>query len=71
MSYGMFTKAGNQRVATIVRRAEKKHWTWAETYRALTELAKDPRYGEATDTAVRESVYVAARFHITGQDFYI
>ncbi len=67
-SFAMFTRAGNLRVATIVRRAEKKRWTWAETYQALTELARDPRYGEATDTAVRETVYDALKFK---SDFYV
>lgn len=66
--YAMFTAAGNRRVATIVKRAKAKRWTWPETYAALCELAQDKRYGEATDTAVREVVYDACNFE---SNFYV
>lgn len=59
--YGMFTAAGNKRIHTIVKRAKAKRWTWGETYAALEKLAREnyDKYGEATDTAVREYVYDA------------
>ena len=58
--FGMFTAAGNNRVATIVKRALAKRWTWPETYNALIELGR-----EATDTEVRELVYSRCNFNTT------
>ena len=66
--YGMFTAAGNKRVATIVKRALAKRWTWGETYSALIELGQEKKYSEATDTDVREIVYDALNFKTA---FYI
>ena len=63
--FGMFTAAGNNRVATIVKRARAKRWTWPETYNALIELGKEEKYGEATDTEVRELVYSRCNFTTT------
>ena len=68
MNYAMFTKAGNARVATIVKRAKAKDWNWERTYAALEKLSENKKYGEATDTAVREVVYDACGFDT---DFYI
>jgi hypothetical protein len=36
--------------------------TWPETYALLEKLSQDAKYGEATDTAVRECVYSALGF---------
>lgn len=68
--FGMFTDLGNHAVAFIVdyHRANKNGWP--VVYQNLCDLAKsDPeRYGEATDTMVREMVYDALGFKT---DFYI
>lgn len=66
--FGMFTAAGNKRVATIVKRARAKRWTWPETYKALEALSNEDKYGEAMDTEVRELVYSRCNFNTT---FYI
>lgn len=68
--YGMFTRTGNVRVYTIIKLAKSKKWTWAQTVDALYELSKNPKYGEATDTAVREMVYCAAGFDQSDESFY-
>lgn len=68
--YGMFTTEGNKRVATIVKRAQAKRWTWAETYRALRELSNKQQYGEATDTEVREMVYSAIGAEQRNESFW-
>ena len=66
--FGMFTVAGNKRVATIVKRAHTKRWTWPETYTALEALSNEDKFGEAMDTEVREIVYSRCNFKTT---FYI
>lgn len=61
--YGMFSDRGNERVADIVRTARtvytdpEQQYHWA--LEILQDLAKCPDFKEATDTAVREEVYVA------------
>ena len=57
--YGMFTELGNAAVHAVVTRAREHRWTWAETIRALSALAKYKEFGEAMDTMVREYVYDA------------
>lgn len=61
MEYGMFTEAGAKRVDSIVQMAKKKGWDWARTESELYFLADSDAqlFGEATDTVVRENVYVA------------
>ena len=59
--FGMFTDAGNEAVFELVQQAKKESWDWPKTHEALSELAASDRekYGEATDTMVREIVYDA------------
>ncbi len=68
--YGMFSDAGNNAVSFMVdyHRANKNDWP--TVYKSLQDLAKsDPaKFGEATDTMVREIVYDACNFT---SDFYI
>jgi hypothetical protein len=45
-------------------------WTWPEVLFQLEVLRRKPGYEEATDTAVRESVYNALRFYEKDVDFY-
>lgn len=55
--YDMFTRAGDARVHTIFKRAIKQPKPWQYAYAALSKLSENPKYGEATDTAVREVLY--------------
>ena len=67
-NFGMYTDAGNEVVADIVKIAKKHEFDWRMTHSYLCDLAKDGRFCEATDTAVREMVYMACGFKT---DFYI
>jgi hypothetical protein len=58
MSYGMFSQDGNQRVHRLLKEAQLHGWSFEKLDRHLTLLAKVPGFSEATDTAVREAVYV-------------
>jgi hypothetical protein len=69
--YAMYTKEGDLAVHNVVETARFAKLNWAETYNLLCELAQDQRFAEATDTAVRETVYDALRFYNTGENFYI
>ncbi len=69
MDYGMFTDEGNAAVGGIVVTAKTLGLSWAQTYNALCALSKIERFGEATDTAVREVVYDAVAND--EEDFYI
>jgi hypothetical protein len=68
MDYEMFTPEGNEEVAKIVEVAREYSLTWPEVLFLLDrlsqlELAGDfTKFGEATDTAVREAVYEALGF---------
>jgi hypothetical protein len=66
--FGMFTDAGNQAVDALVTVAKAMELTWPEVYEALYKLADNPKFSEATDTAVRERVYDACKFET---EFYI
>ena len=60
--YAMFTELGNAAVHAIVVAARANNLTWAQVYRALSQLSEYKEFGEATDTAVREVVYSALNF---------
>ena len=60
--YAMFTDLGNAAVHALVESARKNKLNWPQTYRALSALAEQDEFGEATDTAVRECVYSALGF---------
>ena len=60
--YAMFTDAGNQAIDGLVAVAKALELEWNEVARALEVLAENPKFGEATDTAVREAVYCALEF---------
>jgi hypothetical protein len=66
--YGMFTEAGNQAIDGLVVVAKALELTWPQVYSALRILADNPKFREATDTAVREYVYDACGFD---SKFYI
>ena len=62
-NYDMFTAKGNYMVHRIVeagrklRMSDSDEQVWAWTMRELNKLATADKFGEATDTAVREMVY--------------
>jgi hypothetical protein len=68
--YGMFSDEGNAAVHGIVLMAKVSGAGWLEVYQALENLknADYDKFGEATDTMVREIVYDAMGFT---SDFYI
>ena len=68
--YAMFSEVGNAAVHAIVVAAQVNQLSWTQTYRALSKLAEQEPFGEATDTAVRECVYDALGFYAKGEDFY-
>ena len=73
MDYAMYTSEGNIAVAGIVEYSIQHKLPWKTVYQNLVDLANyDPdKYGEATDTAVRECVYSAIGAYQRGEDFYI
>lgn len=60
--YSMFTIEGNEYVAKLVDKAQSSKHSWNKVLKELRNLAKKPGLGEATDTAVRESVYIKLGF---------
>jgi hypothetical protein len=60
--FAMFTPEGNNAVAQLVTEAKQLNLAWPAVYFALRILARNPNFGEATDTAVRECVYDACGF---------
>jgi|TARA_R100001377_G_scaffold17953_1_gene9208 hypothetical protein len=68
--FEMFTKNGNAAVEKIVESAilGKCDWAWVEN--KLTELSAVPLFDEATDTAVRESVYKTLMSIYTENDIW-
>jgi hypothetical protein len=69
--YGMFSDEGNQKVQEIVQRGLDLNLPWLEVYQDLVKLAESDRdrFGEATDTMVRDIVYEAlGRYN---ENFYV
>lgn len=62
--YGMFTQFGNDAVEAIVRQARILNLSWDQVHDELYALAErfPNDFGEATDTAVREAVYIELGF---------
>ena len=67
--YSMYTELGNAAVHAVVVAARANKLTWAQTYRALYELAEQEPFGEAMDTEVREIVY--SRLDYKDEPFYL
>ena len=57
--YSMYTTAGNVAVHRMVQAARTQNLTWPEVLHNLHYISVSTKHGEATDTAVRESVYQA------------
>lgn len=60
--YAMFTEIGNEAIDGLVGVAKALELKWNEVEKALVVLANNPKFSEATDTAVREAVYSAMGF---------
>ncbi len=60
--YAMFTEIGNAAIDGLVSVAKALELEWNEVEKALNVLADNPKFSEATDTAVREAVYSAMGF---------
>lgn len=56
----MFSEEGNAKIHKIVQNAIKNKVPWLKVQEQLYDLSRSnlDKYGEATDTAVRESVYI-------------
>jgi hypothetical protein len=69
-NYSMYTGFGNDAVDAIVRSAKVLNMTWPQVLAELRSLAErfPEDFGEATDTAVRETVYHKLGFT---SDFYV
>lgn len=63
--YGMFTDLGNTMVNCIVQKAKRDGLNQNQVYKMLGDLAdlSYDRFGEATDTSVREAVFSACGFY--------
>jgi hypothetical protein len=62
MEYGMYTAFGNAMVGEIVKAAKYKNLGWPEVRDMLETISEIKGCEEATDTAVREAVYIALGF---------
>jgi hypothetical protein len=71
MNYGMFSEEGNLAVHGIVLYHKAIGSPWLVVYKNLCDLADaNPNmFGEATDTEVREMVYIAVG--AANEDFYV
>ena len=69
--YAMYTELGNAAVHGVVIAARASNMTWKQVYNALYRLSAKKPFAEATDTSVRECVYLALGFDRKDQDFYI
>ena len=61
-NFAMYTDAGNDAVGSIVKLAISQNLSWTVVQGLLKALSQDERFEEATDTAVRETVYMACDF---------
>ena len=70
MSYAMYTQFGDDAIEAIVRQAKILKMDWPQVLQELRSLAErfPEDFGEATDTAVRECVYIKLGFTT---DFYV
>ena len=62
VDYAMFSDFGNAMVGEIVKGAKYKNLTWSEVYDMLQTISQIKGCEEATDTAVREAVYIEMGF---------
>lgn len=68
--YAMYTEVGNAGVHGVVVAARLNGWTWAQTYRALSQLSEHKLFAEAMDTMVREIVFGRIGADQRGESFW-
>ena len=56
MDFAMFTESGNALVTDLVEMAKTYGLSDSVVCSMMSAIAKDPNFGEITDTAVREMV---------------
>lgn len=56
MAYEMFSEEGDALVADLIQLAQQHGLDCAVVTRVMSALARDSRFGEITDTAVREQI---------------
>jgi hypothetical protein len=59
MDYGMFTDAGNALIRGVVLTAKSANLDWDSVNEILYDIGTLNGFEEATDTVVREAVYMA------------
>jgi hypothetical protein len=57
--YGMFTDEGNALIHGVVQAAKVSSMRWDRVYSMLEKISEIDGFREATDTAVRDEVWVA------------
>jgi len=62
-NYGMFTEEGNLAVADLVTFSKIHNLPDTVVLAMMKALSSDPRFGEATDTEVRETVGLELGFY--------
>jgi hypothetical protein len=62
-NYGMFSEEGNLAVADLVTFSKIHNLQDTVVLAMMNALSKDDRFGEATDTEVRETVGVELGFY--------
>jgi len=60
--FGMFSDAGNAIIQGVVLTAKSNNLDWDQVVDVLYDIATLNGFEEATDTAVRETVYKACDF---------
>jgi hypothetical protein len=60
--FGMFSDAGNAMIQGVVMTAKANNLDWDQVVDVLYDIATLNGFEEATDTAVRETVYMACDF---------
>lgn len=58
----MFTEEGNKIIDTLVSLAKGANFSWQDTLASLLCIARNKKYEEAMDTAVREAVFCTLDF---------
>jgi hypothetical protein len=58
--YGMFTKAGDKKIESLINHINKRRpkYKWAEVMGLLSKISDNPKFAEAADTHVRETMLV-------------
>ncbi len=64
-TYGMFTQEGDEVIGRLIDFARKYRLNEEQTMAILYDIAASPKYPEASDTAVRETVGEELGFYVS------